>query len=106
MGDWGDWCHSCRGICEQLYGTLRVLAGPSTTGGATRGIGQLRDATSDVTAGFAALAETMRPDGNLIDTSRRAYELGDKLRDFGRLHERYWSQVLGSLGISDEPRGR
>lgn len=69
-------------------------------------IGQLRDATSDVTAGFAALAETMRPDGNLIDTSRRAYELGDKLRDFGRLHERYWSQVLGSLGISDEPRGR
>lgn len=68
-------------------------------------VGQLRDATSDVSAGFAALAETMRGNGIVLDTSRRVYELGEQLRTFGNLHERYWLQVLGSLGMSGEPHG-
>lgn len=68
-------------------------------------IGQLRDATSDVSTGFAALAETMRGDGSVLDTSRRVYELGEQLRTFGRLHERYWKQVLDNMGMPGEPHG-
>ena len=67
-------------------------------------IGQLRDATHDVATGFDALAATMRHDGLMLDTSRLAYELGDKLRVFGQLHERYWNQVLDNLGIPGESR--
>lgn len=67
-------------------------------------IGQLRDATHDVSVGFDALAATMRHDGLMLDTSRLAYELGDKLRVFGQLHERYWNQVLDNLGIPGESR--
>lgn len=63
--------------------------------GAPVTIQELRAACERVSQGFADLAATMTPAGELIETSRAVYDLGESLVTFGELHDDYWRRMLG-----------
>lgn len=57
-------------------------------------IGELQAACELVARGYADLAVTLVPAGDIHVTAARTYELGRRLTEYGELWERYWEDSI------------